>query len=141
MQPKTVEKKNHKRGHLNVSGRSSEACHPHYPPTVNSINHSFPFYLKSATWQECASIKIRGDRVKVLRGAVLGGLQRPGWDGGAERPLQSLPTPGPASECPLRGSNGWEAQPQSVLSGEVTPGKPSLRQHSEHRRWERTELT
>ena len=56
-------------------------------------------------------IKIRGDGVKVVRGGILGGLQRPGRDGGAERLLQSLLTPGPASECPLGGGDPWEAQP------------------------------
>ena len=65
-------------------------------------------------------IKIRGEGVKVLRGGVLGGLQRPGWDGGAETPLQSLPTPGPASKCPLRGDDPWEAEPQAALRAQET---------------------
>lgn len=65
-------------------------------------------------------IKIRGDGVKVLRGGVLGGLQRAGWDGGAERPLQSLPTPSPASECPLGGDDPWEAEPQAALRAQET---------------------
>lgn len=76
-------------------------------------------------------IKIRGDGVKVVRGGILGGLQRPGRDGGAERLLQSLLTPGPASECPLGGGDPWEAQPQAVLRAQETGGdRTHLRQIS-----------
>ena len=74
-------------------------------------------------------IKIRGDGVKVVRGGILGGLQRPGRDGGAERLLQSLLTPGPASECPLGGGDPWEAQPQAALRAQETGGDRTHLRH------------